>query len=321
MVTQKEDWAPDKDLFDFKVKKHVSRWIYGNNITPFPIQDKELVWFHHQHFLVKTGEIWYHDLLLHEPDTRQAWAGFLGVEDDGLFRRKVYQLYDQGHAYLRVRRKEEAQKDVIVLSTNHSQPDSSSISLFLALKGMLFDSLITLRPSIWDSIEPYRKPIDLSEITIGIHTRHQDAEQDGSNVTMFASCLEEMRIMLGYYKPCSVYIASDRALAITNLKQVAENLNCSAISVDHTNEAHLIDNTETQMEHGAFAGLPFYKDFALLASQVRSGMIHSGGIPEGSSASSLIWQQIVYNSIQDGSIRHPPVDCSPNLGTVRIHVP
>jgi hypothetical protein len=185
---------------------------------------------------------------------------------------------------------------------------------------MLLDSMVTIRPKIWNSIESYQRPLEDDEVTIGIHARHVDPDDDGSNVTEFVSCLEQMQAVFGSDKRCTVYVASDRPAAILNLERTIQRLNCTSVSVDHEHESHSIGNGATQKEHGPFAGAPFFKDFALLTSQVRSGFIHSGGTVYGSSASALLWQHIVYNGIQDGTNHHPPVDCSPALGQLRFHV-
>lgn len=72
-------------------------------------------------------------------------------------------------------------------------------------------------------------------------------------------------------------------------------------------------------EHGEFAGEGYFQDF-LVVSQARSGFIHSAGFQKGSSASALVWQEIVYRGIKEGRFaEHSPLDCSHKLGGVRVH--
>lgn len=178
---------------------------------------------------------------------------------------------------------------------------------------MLFDSVFDFHPSLLQSVEGYlAPPPSVDRVTIGIHARNKNVESDGSDISGFVSCLDQMLRFLDD-KPCTVYISSDRPISVLGLTQMAHDRNCSAIAINHEKEDIVQNYTEKEnilAEHGPFAGSPFFKDMLLLTKQVRSGFIHSAGFSFGSSASALIWQQIVYNGIQDGSFSHPPLDCS-----------
>ena len=195
---------------------------------------------------------------------------------------------------------------------------------------MLFDAVFDMDPRIAKSVEPYVVEHDDAGandgmVTIGVHMRHKNGQDDGHDVHKYVTCLDQM---LEFYptQPCTVYIASDRPRAVAAFAREARNRNCTAVFVNHDAEARDMDHLKNELsddkEHGVFAGLPYFKDLHLLSHQSRSGLIHSGGNSwTGSSASALIWQQLVYNGIQDGSFSYPPMDCSPTLKRVRFHGP
>ena len=250
---------------------------------------KAVSWFE-PHRLTRSGQMWYHDFVIHNDDrTHDFWFDMLDLHNMTEYNRKIFHLYDQGHSYL---------------------------------KGMLFDDIIKMKPWVYEAVEPYLQHHAPDEITIGIHARHHTIADDGTDLHGWGKCLEDMLNVLDTEdKPCTVYIATDRPIAVTLLSEAATKRNCQAVHVNHEEEtkdmtqmsknAGSLDfHDKIVLENGAFAGAPFFEDLALLSAQVRTGFIHTAGYSVGSSASTLIWQQIVYNGIQDGSFTHPPMDCS-----------
>ena len=71
--------------------------------TQYDLVGAKAVFFGEEPFQnTQIGEIWYHDMLLNEKNTHDWWLAWLGIQDVAEFDRKIYYLYDQGHAYLRV---------------------------------------------------------------------------------------------------------------------------------------------------------------------------------------------------------------------------
>lgn len=236
-------------------------------------------------------EMWSHDLVLNDPLTRRAFSKMLDLDNDA--HEIIPRLYDKGHAFLR---------------------------------GMLFNDAIFLKQHLIDSVQSYLQTTnnDDNDVTIGIHARHKKAEEDGSDITDQLNCLESMLLLLrkednrGETKNCTVFIMADRPKSLQALANVSFNLGCKPVVVKNV-EHDLQDAKYRQKEHGAFSGQGFFRDF-LVTSQARSGFIHSAGKQKGSSASALVWQEIIFRGIKDGTFDHaPPPDCSPYLGGIRLH--
>lgn len=62
----------------------------------------ELIRFGFIYRTTRTGEMWFHDLLLAEPETFTFWSKFLRQQDNKHFHATIPKLYERGHAYLRV---------------------------------------------------------------------------------------------------------------------------------------------------------------------------------------------------------------------------
>ena len=208
----------------------------------------------------------------------------------------------------------------------------SHFLISLPRQGMVYENTIIHQPHITRTVEPHLKPINLDGISIGIHARHKKLTDDGSDVSEYMACVDQMLEMFPKIMPCHLYVASDRPKTLAAIEREGRQRSCIVHYLDHDNEKRNMTALSLEIdtnsragkwdtEHGEFAGAPMFEDLEYFTNQVRSGFVHTAGVGPGSSASALYWQQITYRGIQDGSFTHPPPDCSPYLQKVRFHYP
>jgi hypothetical protein len=334
-VVKVASWVPEysSDMFDAdspvdvissvnaRAQKH---FFDGNRDTEAENKaDYKAFHFTKIHRNTNNGEMWYHDILLRDPTTYEFFKYYLDIRDEKEFDRLIDLLYDQGHAYMKVKMEEGCIFDLLSIEFSCC----THCYIFLCFyQGMMYENTISHSPHITRAVEPFLKPTNSDEISIGIHARHKHIYDDGSDVSEYMSCVDQMLEIINETLPCHLYVASDRPKSLTAFEQEGGKRNCQVHFVDHDNEKRNVTNIDQStvdgkwdFEHGVFAGAPFFEDLEYLANQVRSGLVHTAGTPRGSSASALYWQQIVYRGIQDGSFTHPPPDCSPSLKRVRLH--
>jgi hypothetical protein len=121
--------------------------------------------------------------------------------------------------------------------------------------------------------------------SIGIHSRHTVAADDGSWIPQEIKCLE--RFLLNRFHTnaihdqndaCQVYLMSDRPKTILALTEWLRNKNCSVITANH----HVGD--DPIQEHGPWAGAGYLEDLDVVA-EATHGLI---GDPRRSSTSLLL---------------------------------
>jgi hypothetical protein len=126
---------------------------------------------------------------------------------------------------------------------------------------------------------------DPSVFTIGLHSRHIDSNHNGSSVQNEIECLD---LCLDHFfktrendkVPCTVYIMSDRPMAIENLRTYLLPRKCSVVVAGQMIDPEVNHDTGNKTkEHGPFAGAGFFRDLVVV-SQARSVLI--GGIRSSS---------------------------------------
>eukprot|EP00977_Amphora_coffeiformis_P008186 scaffold1828_cov169-Amphora_coffeaeformis.AAC.25 len=170
------------------------------------------------------------------------------------------------------------------------------------LYGMLFRKAFGFSPVFMKSVESYLQPINSNEtFTIGIHSRHPRAEDDGSNVQREASCLNKLLDELGHARSssnCTVFVMADRPATIVALQNEAHKQGCHDVVVEDLN----LPVADGNGEHGPRAKDGFFRDL-LVVSQARTAFV---GFSRSSSA--LVYELMVFDGRREGSIL-PPLHC------------
>ena len=123
------------------------------------------------------------------------------------------------------------------------------------------------RPYVRDLRQPQKE-----SFTVGLHSRHAEKENDGSNVHEEVQCLDKLLSTRPDESiPCAVFIMSDRPATTQNITNyLQKSSNCASISVSP--DPSFVRNLSQTSEHGLFAGAGFFRDLALV-SQARSGYV------------------------------------------------
>ena len=172
---------------------------------------------------------------------------------------------------------------------------SSSIPF---LYGMMFDYAFSYAPQI----RPYpgNTAAPDTTITIGLHSRHALASDDGSNITEETRCLLKL-LKDRDDKPCAVYIMSDREATVNSIKHHVENvLMCTAVADTSPKGTKRVGFQGKFSEMGNNVG-GFYKELALVSSA------QYGFVGGQRSSSHLLEEQMYYNAVREG--KDPPKSC------------
>lgn len=152
-----------------------------------------------------------------------------------------------------------------------------------------------------------------TNLTIGIHSRHNNPEKDGSDISREVACIDMIFEEMGYNaslgnEHCSIYVMSDRRATLENIIEPSQNRMCDTIEVEH------LQKTEgAREEHGPFAGAPFFRDLLLVSQHARDAFIHV----HGSSSSALVFEIITYDAIMAGRLEKAPLRCE-LVGSERV---
>jgi len=138
--------------------------------------------------------------------------------------------------------------------------------------------------------------------TIALHSRHRYSSIDGCNIQFELDCLDQMMTHLLVSRRSSavaantrlspaspqtrfeVSIMSDRACTISRVSEQLPALNITVLVAAHDKGKSGKD------EHGPFAGVGFFHDWALVSSHARSGFIGTFR-----SSSKLVLELIEFN--------------------------
>ena len=118
--------------------------------------------------------------------------------------------------------------------------------------------------------------------SIGLHSRHTVAADDGSWVPHEIKCLEHLlsvfEARFRWTRSCHIYLMSDRPKTIATLTEWSRNKNCSVITANHHVGGDCIK------EHGPWAGAGYLEDLDVVAHATHALV----GDPRRSSTSLLL---------------------------------
>lgn len=166
--------------------------------------------------------------------------------------------------------------------------------------GMLFRLSFDLTPGLIKSVS-YSSVIDSKAFTVGLHSRHVDPKDDGSDIFHERNCLDRVMERRTPNSACQFLIMSDRPATNRALQAYSIERGCEGIVVQQHaggNDGQYLANTtgikgrwQINDEHGPFEGAGFYKDLALIA-QARDALVCTTR-----SSSAIIQQNFVYDSV------------------------
>jgi hypothetical protein len=130
-------------------------------------------------------------------------------------------------------------------------------------------------PSVPQNQTATTRPSEYDDVSIALHSRHSDTQNDGSDVSGEIRCLEQLLKSTSWTTTtnthnttaCRVYLMSDRPLTLQNLQQWLQHRNCSVVTTPHKQAG-----TSFLKEHGPWSGRGFFQDLAVV-SQARQGLI------------------------------------------------
>jgi hypothetical protein len=128
--------------------------------------------------------------------------------------------------------------------------------------GMMFHRSFSFTEKVLASVS--KTPAIVDGLSLAVHSRHADPEDDGSDVHDEIQCLQ--RLISNSSRYCQVYIMSDRRKTLSALRRLLRSKNCSCVEAEHDKGGSF------ENEHGPFAGIGFFQDL-LVASQARSGYV------------------------------------------------
>jgi hypothetical protein len=114
------------------------------------------------------------------------------------------------------------------------------------------------------------------DVSIALHSRHSDPQNDGSDVSGEIRCLGKLLKTTPAStntntntnnRTCRVYLMSDRPLTLQHLQQWLQYRNCSVVTTPHKQAG-----ASFLQEHGPWSGRGFFQDLAVV-SQARQGLI------------------------------------------------
>jgi hypothetical protein len=163
------------------------------------------------------------------------------------------------------------------------------------LYGMLFEALFTIQELLLP--DPRQVSDPTTHDTYFLHSRHPGNGLDGTYTWPEELCLHKFLDNRTITKPCTVYLMSDRQLAIDRLSTVISNLSCKVQSVTSRQAG-----TSFNKEHGPFAGAGYWQDLAL-AVHARTGFIAFAQEPRryARSSTSLIREVVEFRRVLEGN--------------------
>lgn len=125
--------------------------------------------------------------------------------------------------------------------------------------------------------------------TIAIHSRHTDPREEGCLVDRELNCINDL-VPSG--QPCRVFLMSDRNCTLVMLRDALESSGRCTVHIAN----HDKDGGDRRVEHGPFAGLPFFQDLAFTSANARHGVV-VGHVPGDKirTSSSLLRELVEFN--------------------------
>lgn len=141
------------------------------------------------------------------------------------------------------------------------------------------------------------------QLSIGIHSRHIRATNDGTDVSDEAACVDMILSELGRSNgACTIYIMADRKGTIDQMTTEGNQRNCSTVFVQH--DSGDSEAIKGEAEHGPFADGGFFRDM-VVTKQALSAFIHY----KDRSSSALVYELQVYDAMIKDLIDAPMLRC------------
>lgn len=142
------------------------------------------------------------------------------------------------------------------------------------LYGMLFRESFSMTAQTLQGLHVTVPAVPHSQsvgVSIALHSRHSDPQNDGSDVSGEVRCLGKLlkptSMTITNNRTCRVYLMSDRPLTLRNLQQWLQYRNCSVVTAPHRQVG-----ASFLQEHGPWSGRGFFQDLAVV-SQARQGLV------------------------------------------------
>jgi hypothetical protein len=171
-------------------------------------------------------------------------------------------------------------------------------------------------------------------VVIGVHSRHADDHDDGSNIRGEVECID--RVLAeeeaaqrrqppssssppDHGEKCRLVIMSDRTRTLELLRERASaRWNCSVVTAHEPATTHatnrssrtadepdsassLSSSSSWRSEHGPYSGIGFYQDWALMVSHARA---MRGFVGRKRSSSLLVREVVEYDRIEQQQQQH-----------------
>jgi hypothetical protein len=165
-------------------------------------------------------------------------------------------------------------------------------------------------------------------VVIGVHSRHADDHDDGSNIRGEVECIDRVLAEeeaqrrqpssssspADHGETCRIVIMSDRSRTLELLRERASvRWNCSVVTAHEPTTAHATNRSSSadgnsadssslslsssswRSEHGPYSGIGFYQDWALIVSHARA---MRGFVGRKRSSSLLVREVVEYDRMQ-----------------------
>jgi hypothetical protein len=170
-------------------------------------------------------------------------------------------------------------------------------------------------------------------VVIGVHSRHADDHDDGSNIRGEVECIDRVLAEeeaqrrqpssssspADHGETCRIVIMSDRSRTLELLRERASvRWNCSVVTAHEpattpaTNRSSSVAEPDSasslssstsswRSEHGPYSGIGFYRDWALMVSHART---MRGFVGRKRSSSLLVREVVEYDRIEQQRQHH-----------------
>lgn len=143
-------------------------------------------------------------------------------------------------------------------------------------------------------------------VVIGVHSRHANQHDDGSNIRGESDCIESLLDEHRQHSECRLVLMSDRPLTLVKLReQASRDWNCSVVTAHEpaaraTNRAGADSSPPSATsswlsEHGPYSGIGFYQDWALMVSHAHA---MRGFVGRKRSSSLLVREVVEYDRMR-----------------------
>lgn len=156
------------------------------------------------------------------------------------------------------------------------------------LYGLLFFESFSLTDELLESVKDDLVTPNDSTFSFGVHARHPNQNDDGSNISGEVKCVDRLIQEKSAGRPCRAHLMSDRQTTVAELSSyVRTHYNCTIALVSRHISAEM--NADHVGEHGVASGSGYFQDLAVV------GQAQSGFVSKRRSSTSLVAEYMEYN--------------------------